>query len=298
MNDQNLESHGVKVSETMTTPSKPGKKPRPVWVVFGNVFGLETFFRDIGGKKYRGNWSFFTNPSDAILEELTSHGRQSFSEHVESTLERKEARIERFEGYSENAEARSSAAYNRAHEISSMIPMGQPVLIGHHSEKRHRRALKRIDSGMQKSIEESKKSDYYDSKASSLGYEVTRARESREYMGNRVDEATKELAALQRSWKLNPGRIELTMRISNTQKKLSYWEKRLKERETEILAEGGQVATPENIKIGDEIYYTGWLPVIRVNQKTVTVSHWLGVPTFTYKIEYRRITKFRTPGKV
>ena len=55
---------------------------------------------------------------------------------------------------------------------------------------------------------------------------------------------------------------------------------------------------PENIKVGDEIYYAGWLPVVRVNQKTVTVSNWLGVATLTYKIEYRRITKFRTPGNI
>lgn len=39
--------------------------------VRGNVFGLESFFRDNGGKKYRGAWSFFEDPSDHILEELS-----------------------------------------------------------------------------------------------------------------------------------------------------------------------------------------------------------------------------------
>ena len=30
-------------------------------------------------------------------------------------------------------------------------------------------------------------------------------------------------------------------------------------------------------------------PVVRVNMKTVTVSHWLGIATMTYKIEYTKI---------
>ncbi len=200
MNNENptLESHGVRITETMTTPSKPGKKPRPVWVASGNTFGLETFFRDIGGKKFRGAWSFFKDPSEAILSELNTNGRQSFAEQIESTIERKEARIERFEGYSENAEARAHAASERAFSILSVIPPGQPILVGHHSERRHRRDLSRSDSAMRKSVEESKKSEYYDYKATSLSNQVSRARESLKYMENRFKEARKELNTLKR----------------------------------------------------------------------------------------------------
>src|SRR5436305_853670 len=31
--------------------------------------------------------------------------------------------------------------------------MGQPILVGHHSEKRHRRDIAKIDNGMRKTIE-------------------------------------------------------------------------------------------------------------------------------------------------
>ena len=154
---------------------------------------------------------------------------------------------------------------------------------------------------MRKSIEESKKSEYYDWKVNSLSHQVSRSRESREYIGNRVEEATKQLAELNR-WaeeSLSKGnQHDLHQRIAQAKEKLEFWQGRLKELETKILEEGGKVASPETIKVGDEIYYCGWLPVVRVNKKTVTVSNWLGVPTMHYKIEYRRITKFRTPGVV
>ena len=45
------------------------------------------------------------------------------------------------------------------------IPMGQPILVGHHSEGRHRRDLNRIDSNMRKSIEAEEKANYYKEKA-------------------------------------------------------------------------------------------------------------------------------------
>ena len=92
-----LASQGVRIEQTMTTPTRPGKKPRPVWVVSGNTFGLEAFFRDIGGKKFRGAWSFFSNPSDEISEQLANSGRSTYAEEVESRLERKEAKADRYE---------------------------------------------------------------------------------------------------------------------------------------------------------------------------------------------------------
>lgn len=298
--NRNLELHGVRVTEAMTTPSKPGKKPRPVWVASGNTFGLETFFREIGGKKFRGAWSFFKDPSDAILSELNSNGRQSFAEQVESTIERKESRIERYEGYSENAEARASAASEKAFSILSVIPPGQPILVGHHSERRHRRDLSRSDNAMRKSVEESKKSEYYDYKATSLSNQVSRARESLKYMENRFKDARKELNKLKRWAEVSTGNQEqLQQRIVQAQEKFDYWKKRIEERENELLAEGKLLASPKTIRVGDEISSFGkWLPVIRVNRTTVTVSHWLGVPTLTYKIEYTRIEKFRRPGAV
>lgn len=297
---ESLKNLGVAVTETMTTPTRPRKKPRPVWVVSGNTFGLEDFFYQNGGKKFRGAWSFFTDPSSAILQELNTNGRKGFAEQMQSVIDRKMARAEKFEGYSENAAVRSEVAHKKANSIMSMIPPGQPILVGHHSERRHRRDLERIDSGMRKSIEESKKSEHYSHKANFLNYQVGRMTESRQYVANRLKETQRALNSLQR-WAEKytdvANQSNLRTRIAQAKEKLEFWQGRMKELEAKAIESTGTVASPETIKVGDEIYYSGWLPVIRINRKTVTVSHWLGVPKLQYKIEYTRIQKFRTPNK-
>ncbi len=78
---------GLQVEQSMTTPSKPGKQPRPVWVVSGDVAGLEDTFRELGGRKYRGAWSFFSDPS-AELAELTDEDRNTFADQRANRVER------------------------------------------------------------------------------------------------------------------------------------------------------------------------------------------------------------------
>lgn len=62
----------------------------------------------------------------------------------------------------------SKSSFTRATAIGSMIPMGQPILVGHHSEKRHRRDIERIDNAMRASIEADKKAAYYADKAATM----------------------------------------------------------------------------------------------------------------------------------
>jgi len=61
--------------------------------------------------------------------------------------ERKAARIERLLGRAEKARAEGEARLRAADRIASVIPLGQPILVGHHSERRHRRDLEKIRSG-------------------------------------------------------------------------------------------------------------------------------------------------------
>ena len=85
----------------------------------------------------------------------------------EDYQERKEARIDRMEERAAHAQAESTAASHAAHEIMRLIPPGQPILVGHHSERHHRRDLDKIDRNMRKSIEAGEKSAYYSSRAAS-----------------------------------------------------------------------------------------------------------------------------------
>lgn len=65
----------------------------------------------------------------------------------------------------DNAGKQSQDFYQQSRQISDGIPMGQPVLTGHHSEKRHRRDLARINGKMAKSVAASRKSEHQALKA-------------------------------------------------------------------------------------------------------------------------------------
>jgi len=48
------------------------------------------------------------------------------------------------------------------------IPMGQPILVGHHSEQRHRNAIKKYDNQISNAIKDNEKAEYYENKAERL----------------------------------------------------------------------------------------------------------------------------------
>ena len=81
---------------------------------------------------------------------------------------KKDAKLEAYTRLAEKNRHESEAAGNRAHAISDMIPMGQPILIGHHSERRHRRDLERIHSLTDKAIEAGEKAEHYEKKTENL----------------------------------------------------------------------------------------------------------------------------------
>jgi len=83
--------------------------------------------------------------------------------------EKQEARRERYEARADKARAEAASADKVGRSISDMIPMGQPILVGHYSEKRHRRDLARIDRAMQKQVDAYAKADHYEAKARSVG---------------------------------------------------------------------------------------------------------------------------------
>jgi len=57
--------------------------------------------------------------------------------------------------------------YNQAHKMADIIPLGQPILIGHHSESRDRNYRDRIQNKFEKAHELSEKANYYASRAAS-----------------------------------------------------------------------------------------------------------------------------------
>lgn len=80
-----------------------------------------------------------------------------------------EARRERFLRLADQAERLSAAANKRARDMASVIPFGQPILVGHHSERRDRNYRERIGRTFDRAYALSKKAEYFRSKAASVG---------------------------------------------------------------------------------------------------------------------------------
>lgn len=78
--------------------------------------------------------------------------------------ERQEEKAEHFRDQRAKAKARSASYYKASSSISDVIPFGQPILVGHHSEARHRRDIDKIHRYMRKSLDEREKADYYSRK--------------------------------------------------------------------------------------------------------------------------------------
>jgi phospholipid N-methyltransferase len=69
-----------------------------------------------------------------------------------SLVDRAEERADRFEGYQERRLEDAHRAKAAVDAIADNIPLGQPILVGHHSEKHARRDAERIRSGMQRAV--------------------------------------------------------------------------------------------------------------------------------------------------
>ena len=81
--------------------------------------------------------------------------------------ERARSKAERLSGYAGNAQRRSNEFWKKSDmsEEATGIPFGQPILVGHHSESRHRRTIEKADNAMRKSVEESGKAEEYERRA-------------------------------------------------------------------------------------------------------------------------------------
>ena len=77
-------------------------------------------------------------------------------------------RADRYRELAEKHEYLSNQRHNAARRELEMIPPGQPILVGHHSEKGHRAHLNRIDRHFAKAKEHHDKADYFRRRAAAV----------------------------------------------------------------------------------------------------------------------------------
>ena len=89
--------------------------------------------------------------------------------------ERLERKLEKRREWAAKREAEAVARFNAAHKATEHIPMGQPILVGHHSERHHRAALKRSDGNMRKGCEASAMATHHESKADGIEHQLDKS---------------------------------------------------------------------------------------------------------------------------
>ena len=171
----------------------------------------------------------------------------------------------------------------KADAISSVIPFGQPILVGHHSEAHHRSDLAKIDSNIHKAIEEREIGDELKERAERYGAKATG--ENPVTIHNRI----KKLEADQRKFQKNVDEAkwahqsEANMRTAqnsgfNTdlewaEKWLKYYTERLEVERPKYTASGGISTDTLQVQVGDTVETQfGRAKITKVNQKSLIVD--------------------------
>ncbi len=79
--------------------------------------------------------------------------------------ERAKRRVERLNGWVDSAEKRSDEWRDKSNEGADFLLLGEPIKIGHHSEKRHRALIERNWNRMSNAVNEQKKAEAYKERA-------------------------------------------------------------------------------------------------------------------------------------
>jgi hypothetical protein len=78
-----------------------------------------------------------------------------------SLVDRAAERAERFEDYSDKRADDANRAKAAVEAITDGIPLGQPILVGHHSERHARKHAEQIENGMRKAVKMWEASQYW-----------------------------------------------------------------------------------------------------------------------------------------
>jgi uncharacterized protein DUF3560 len=209
----------------------------------------------------------------------------SFAEREAARVDAAEERAERFADRAGRAAASSQSARDASDRIGDRFWMGQPILVGHHSEGRARRDQERMHNAMRKSIDEGERAGYWASRAAAAdAYERYRKNPGRTL--RRIEKLEAERRGVLRErdgvddkgrradvWRREPSearREELTRRLAEYDEELTYWAETIKE----AARRGFKVWGRADFIKGDFVRWRGsWYEVTRANAKTATVPH-------------------------
>lgn len=79
--------------------------------------------------------------------------------------ERARQRKEKMQGWAKNAENRANSYYEKSNKDRDFLSLSEPIKVGHHSEKRHRKTIEQAQNNTKKWVEEADKAKEYTARA-------------------------------------------------------------------------------------------------------------------------------------
>lgn len=181
---------------------------------------------------------------------------------------RADRRADYFERKAERTAAEADAGFARARELASIIPLGQPILIGHHSESRDRNYRAKINRTDDRALAAHKESEDAARRAQSAATSQAH-RESMPATLKRIGRLETEARDLGRriAGASTPEYAErIGVMATENAAQLAYWRQHV----ADLEAAGVKVWTRTDFKPGDYALCRGrWLRVVKVNPKTL-----------------------------
>lgn len=149
----------------------------------------------------------------SFVDEITPEGT--------TLVERAAAKAERLENLSEKRAKESGAFYSAAQNIAARFEGGQPILVGHHSERRARKDKDRMERAMDRSVKAEKASGWWLYRATGVERHANRKADAG-VRARRIDRLLKSLRDHQRALNHAHLALELWERIADKAEEERY----------------------------------------------------------------------------
>lgn len=202
-------------------------------------------------------------------------------------IARQQGRVDALDAKADRKATADDAAWDRAKGALGHLPEGgEPIHVGHHSEARHRNAIKKADTAMRRSVEATQDAERARGRAEAASH-TTDARYAPVTVANRIEKLATAIRKLERTMTgdvydyrtgIRPATKQesaarsarLTPFVEEKRDQVAYWEG---VRAAQIATGRATGYNRTNVHKGDRVKVRGsWHDVVRVNAKTVSVT--------------------------
>ncbi|AUQ95963.1 hypothetical protein PhaeoP66_03221 [Phaeobacter inhibens] len=229
----------------------------------------ETFLRvKAAGFKWAPKQELFVAPKWSCAREDLALELAGEIEPEEMTLaERAQIKADRLDGIAAKRAAQASAFSLAARDISERFAMGQPILVGHHSERKARRDKERMESAQRKAVKAHEAIGYWQYRAEGVERHANYKNDPK-VRARRIKTLLSELRDWQR-------------RLNEAHKNLELWEKAETDKQIHALVGFGNCATYaiySKVSSGEITSAEAKAQCIAANKRTIEspiISRWI-----------------------